>query len=197
MKIMVTSFKHPICVLLHSMPPALQQATIDPCLCWRLLDTHGQVWASLLWSHYFPLLGHGAHKVLFVPSKSLFPKTCVSSGSSMVRLMATSSKRAYAIPKSAVPRACNCRSPLLISTSTGDAQTQFWLILCGVPGSWCAQGSCEPSERLWREWDLILNVNFPLLPSCWGFSFAPRHGVSPHGRSSAMQPPLQHCTEFY
>ena len=32
-------------------------------------------------------------------------KSCVSSGSSMVGLMATSSKRAYAIPKSAVPRA--------------------------------------------------------------------------------------------
>ena len=51
------------------------------------------------------LLGPGAHKVLFVPSKSLFPQSCVSSGSSMVGLMATSSKRAYAIPKSAAPRA--------------------------------------------------------------------------------------------
>ena len=44
------------------------------------------------------------HKVLFVPSKSLFPQSCVSSGSSMVGLMATSSKRAYAIPRSAAPR---------------------------------------------------------------------------------------------
>ena len=41
----------------------------------------------------------------FVPSKSLFPQSCVSSGSSMVGLMATFSKRAYAIPKSAAPRA--------------------------------------------------------------------------------------------
>ena len=32
-------------------------------------------------------------------------ESCVSSGSSMVVLMATSSKRAYAIPRSAVPRA--------------------------------------------------------------------------------------------
>ena len=31
-------------------------------------------------------------------------QSCVSSGSSMVGLMATSSKRAYAIPKSAAPR---------------------------------------------------------------------------------------------
>ena len=47
----------------------------------------------------------GTHKVLFVPSKNLFPQSCVSSGGSMVGLMATSSKRAYAIPRSAAPRA--------------------------------------------------------------------------------------------
>ena len=34
-------------------------------------------------------LGPGVHKVLFVPSKSLFPQSCVSSGSSMLGLMAT------------------------------------------------------------------------------------------------------------
>ena len=33
------------------------------------------------------------------------PQSCVSSGSSMVGLMVTSSKRAYAIPRSAAPRA--------------------------------------------------------------------------------------------
>ena len=37
-------------------------------------------------------LGSGAHKLLFVPSKSLFPQSCVSSDGSMVGLMATSSK---------------------------------------------------------------------------------------------------------
>ena len=37
--------------------------------------------------------------------KSLFPQSCVSSRGSVVGLMATSSKRAYAIPKSAAPRA--------------------------------------------------------------------------------------------
>ena len=40
------------------------------------------------------------------------------------------------------------------------------------PGSWCTQGLFEPSEHLWQEWGLILNANSPLLPSCWGFSFA-------------------------
>ena len=62
------------------MPLTLQQATVDPPrLCPRLLDTHRQVWLSLLCGHYSFLLGPGVHKVLFVPSKSLFPQSCASS----------------------------------------------------------------------------------------------------------------------
>ena len=63
---------------------------------------------------------------------------------------------------------CPCERALLTHTSTGDAQTQFCLRLCGVPGSWCAQGLFEPSECLWQEWGLIINMNLPFLPSCWG-----------------------------
>ena len=69
--------------------------------------------------------------------------------------------------------------PLLTCTSTGDTQTQFCLSLCGISGSWCAQGLFELSESLWQVWGLILNVNSPRLPSCWGFSFAFGHRVSP------------------
>ena len=60
---------------------------------------------GLLWGHCSFLLGPGVHKVLFVPRKSLFPQSCVSSGGSMVGLMATSTKKAYAIPRSAALRA--------------------------------------------------------------------------------------------
>ena len=72
---------------------------------------------------------------------------------------------------------CLCGRPLLTCTSTGDAQTLFWLNLCGVSGSWCTQGMFEPSEHLWQEC-LILNVNLLPLLSCWGFSFALGRGVS-------------------
>ena len=58
---------------IHLVPLTFQQATADPCLHQRLLDTHRQVWFSLLWGHCSFLLGPGAHKVLFVPSKNLFP----------------------------------------------------------------------------------------------------------------------------
>ena len=100
--------------LLHSVTPTLQQATADPHLHRRLLDTHGQVWVSLLWGHYSFLLGPGTPKLLFVPSKSLFPQSCVNSDSSMVGLKATSSKRAYAIAGLLHPE------PLLLQQSAAD-----------------------------------------------------------------------------
>ena len=178
--------------LLHSVPLTLQQATDDPCLHWRLLDSYGQVWISLLWGHCSFLLSSGAHKVLFVPSKSLFPQSYVSSSSSMVGLMVTSSKRAYATPTSAAPRA-----PAPAAVHCWPVPPEEMLKHSSVsvsvgslgPGS---QGLFEPSEHLWQECGLILNVN--LLPqlSCWGFSFALGCGVSPQSCTNVMQLLLQH-----
>ena len=54
------------------------------------------------------------HKVLFVPIKSLFPLSCVSSGSPMVGLMVTSSKRALPYPDLLHPE------PLPLQQSTAD-----------------------------------------------------------------------------
>ena len=92
------------CMYCYTLPPTLQQATTEPRLRWRVLNTHRQVWVSLLWGHCSFLLGPGAQGSV-VPFKSLFPQSCVSSGSSVVGLILTSSMRAYAIPKSAAPRA--------------------------------------------------------------------------------------------
>ena len=57
-------------------------ATVDPCLCGRLPNTHRQVWLSLLWGHCSFLLGPIVHKVLSVPSKFLFPQ---SYGNSVIK----------------------------------------------------------------------------------------------------------------
>ena len=148
------------------MPPALQQATANPHLCQRLLDTHGQVRVSHLWGHGSFLLGPGVHRFLFVPSRSLLSQSCVSSGGSVMGLMATSSKRVYATPRSAA----------LVPPQETNTPRQVWRSLYGV--CWCAQGLFEPSKHLWRVWGLILNVILHLLPSCWGFSFAFGRGVS-------------------
>ena len=102
----------------HSMPLILQQATADPCHHRRLLDTHGQVWVSLLWGHCSFLRGPGAQGSVCALPESI-SQSCVSSGGSMMGLMATSSKRAYNTP-----------SPPLTRTSAGDTQTQFWLSPC-------------------------------------------------------------------
>ena len=104
MKIIVTSFKrfHACTSALSAPSPAAGHRRPTP-----LPETpghSGQVWVGLLSGHCSFLLGPGLHKVLFVPSRSLFPQSGVSSGGSIVGLMATSSKRAC-IPRSAAPRA--------------------------------------------------------------------------------------------
>ena len=101
MKIMVISFKrsHEGTAILSAPNPAASHHQLMPPP-----DIPGHSQASLgqcLVGHFF--LGPGAHKVLFVPFKSLFSQSCESSGGSMVGLMATSYKRAYAIPRSTAP----------------------------------------------------------------------------------------------
>ena len=134
-KIMATAFKRSPARTDTLSAPTLKQATTNPRLCWGLLDTPRQVWVSPLWGHSSFLLGPGAHKVLFVPSKILFPQSCVSSGGSVVGLMATSSKRAYVIPRSLH------QEPLPLQQATADlclhrrhsnTQRKVWLHLWGV-----------------------------------------------------------------
>ena len=94
MKIMVTSFKRS-----SASTAALSVPDRIAGHCWPtpLPETPGHPWANLGQFLVGSLLlspASGAHKVLFVPSKSPFPRSCVSSGSSMVGLMMTSSKKA-------------------------------------------------------------------------------------------------------
>ena len=81
-------------------------------------------------------------------------QSCVSSGGSMVGLMVISSKRAYAIPRSATPRspapeAVHCwpiphrrHSNIVLSQS-------LW-----VSGSWCSQGF------VWALWASLAGMGF-------------------------------------
>ena len=105
MKIMVSPFKRS-----QACTAALSVSNLTAGHHWQtpLPEILGHSWACLcqfLVGHCSILLGPGGHKILFVPSKSLFPQPCVSSGSSSVGLMVTSFKRAYAMPRSATPRA--------------------------------------------------------------------------------------------
>ena len=73
MKILATSSKRSHAYTATLIVPTLQHSTTNTRLCWRLLDSPRKVWVSLLWDHCFFLLGPSVHKVLFVPSESLFP----------------------------------------------------------------------------------------------------------------------------
>ena len=185
-----------MCALPHSVSWILQQATTDPQLCQRLLDTWGQVWVSLLRGHCFFLLGPCLHKVLSVPSKSLFPQSCVSSGSSMGGVNGDLLQEGLCHTQVCCTQSpCPCGRPLLTCTSTGDAQT-----LEGRSGSVSVEYPgvhkvlFEPSKCLWWVWGLTLNAISPLLLSCWVFSFALGQGYiflggiqhSPDNGCSAM-----------
>ena len=79
MKISATSFKWSHARIATLSAPYPAPATAYLHLCQSLLDTHKQVWVSLLWDHFSFLLSPGAHKVLFLPSKS-DTELCVKSG---------------------------------------------------------------------------------------------------------------------
>ena len=105
MKIMVTSFKRPhACTAALSAPnpeTGHHQPTLPP-------ETPGHSQASLSQSLVGSLLLSPwswctEHSVCVLQES--ISQSCVTSGSSVVRLMVTSSKRAYAIPKSAAHRA--------------------------------------------------------------------------------------------
>ena len=80
-----------------------QQITTEPRLSQRLRDTYRQVCVSLLG---LVLLYPGCWRIQssVCALQESISQSYASSGSSVVRLMATSSKRAYVIPTSAAPR---------------------------------------------------------------------------------------------
>ena len=105
MKIMVTSFKrsHSCTAMLTVPNPEAGQHRPTPPL-----ETLGHSQASLGQSLVGSLLlspGSWCPQGSVCALQESIPHSCVSSGTSMVGLMATSSKRAYTVPKSAAPRA--------------------------------------------------------------------------------------------
>ena len=126
--------------LLHSAPLALKQATADPCLHQRILNTHRQVWVSLLWGHCSFFLGL-VHTKLWLSLQesvsSVLCKFCWLCGGVNGNLLQEGLCHTQV---HCTQSPCLRSSSLLTRTSTGDTQTQLWLSLCGVSGSWCTQG---------------------------------------------------------
>ena len=174
------------CLLSCSRPPPTHASARD---AWTLTEKSGSVCCGATASFSWVLVHTG---FCLCPPRVCFPVLCkfwrLYGGINGDLLQEGLCHTQIYCTQSPCPRS----SPLLTCTSSGDTQTQFCLSLCRVSGSWCAQGMFEPSEHLWQVWGLILNVISPLLPSCWGFSSALGHGVSPQSRSSTTQLSLQH-----
>ena len=113
------------------------------------LETPGhyrQVWVSLLGRSLLLSPGSWCTRFCLCPQRVYFPVLC-KFWQLYVGLMVTSSKRAYAIPTSAAPRA-----PVPVAVLCWPIPPQEMLKhkhssigLCGVHGSWCTQGLLEPS----------------------------------------------------
>ena len=103
MKKMETSFQRSCmhcwtqCPGLCSRPPLTHTSAVDS---WTLPGKSGSVSCGVIDPFSWVLV----HTRFCSSSKSLFPWSCVSPGGSLVGLKVTSSKRAYAIPRSAAPR---------------------------------------------------------------------------------------------
>ena len=74
MKIMVTSLKRSHACTATARAPTLQQATIDPCLCQRLSDTHRPVSCGAIVPFSWVLV----HKVLLCPPRVYFLHSIVA-----------------------------------------------------------------------------------------------------------------------
>ena len=104
MKIMVTSFKrsHAYTATLSAPNPAASHHRLTP-----LLETPGHSQASLgqsLMGSLLLSLGSFFAQDFVVPSKSLFLKSFLSSEGSLLGLMVTSFRKAYATPMSSAAR---------------------------------------------------------------------------------------------
>ena len=142
LRIMVTSFKRSHDALLHSVPRPRSRplSTHAPTRrSWTLMGRSGSVSCGSL-APFSWVLVHIRSRLC--PPRVYFPVLCkfwqiygtVNGDFLQEDLCHTHTQSP-----------CSCGRTLPTRTSTGDAQTQFCLSLCGVPGSWCAQGLFEPS----------------------------------------------------
>ena len=123
--------------LLQSVPPT-------PCLYRRLLDTQRQVSCGVTVPFSWVLV-HWVlvHKFLLCPPVVYFPVLC-----KFWQLHGGGGGHWRPPPIRLMPYPHS--EPLSLQQTnaalypTGDAQTQFCLSLCGVPGSWCAQICLSP-----------------------------------------------------
>ena len=170
--------------LLHTVPPTLS----------RLMPTHTSAGDShsqaslgqFVVGSLLPFPGSWCTQGFVCALQESVSQSCVSSGCSTVGLMETSSKRAYAIPRSKAPRA---PAPAAVHCWPVPPQEtlkhSFVSVSVGSLGPG-AQKACLIPLSISVGYGVWLETWSPLLPSCWGFSVL-GCGVSPQTQSSSVQ----------
>ena len=192
-------------VLIHWVFPTLQQATTDPRLHWRLLDTHRQVWVSPLQGHCSFLLGSGAQGSVcalqvYFQVLCKFWQLCgginddpLPEGLCHTRVCCTQSPVALTVTDPYIHRRC---SNTVLSQSLWVPWVlvykrfvwALWASLVGM--GFDSKCKFAPPTTLLGLLLCPLRLGIssnPLqcLPSYWGFSDLGR-GVSPHGCSTLL-----------
>ena len=131
LKIMVISFKRSDAVTAALSAPNLATGHHRPTPPPETPGHSQAVWVSLLWGHCSFLLCPVCTRFCWCHPRVYFPVLCNDrvNGNLLQEYLCHSQVCCTQSP-------CLCGSPPLTRTSTGDAQTQFCLCLCGVPGFW-------------------------------------------------------------
>jgi len=154
---------------------------------WTLTGKSGSIFSGVT-APFFWVLVHTRVLCTLQESVSQF---WVSSSGSMVGSMTTSSKRVYAInlvyarstaPKAPAPAAVHC----WLTSPQETLKHSFVSVSVGSLGPGTHEVCLSPL-RVSGGYGFILNMISPLLPPCWGFSFAVGCGVSRQSHSRAIQ----------
>ena len=152
------------------MPQTLPQATNDPHLLWRFPDTHRQVSCGVTVPFSWVLV----NKVLLC-LQGFTSQSYVSSGSSIVGLMATSSRRTCSIP--------TLRAPVMWQTTT-DPYLHSRYSNTGLSQSLWGPWVLVHTTFVWALWASLAGMGFdskpefapptvllglPLCPWSWGY----------------------------
>ena len=131
-------------------------------------DTHRQVWLSLLWGRCSFLLDPGMLKVLFVPSKSLFPQSC---GSSIIKSY-WPSKSNFLVGSLSLFQILRLWNLLVGPRTFVTQQELLWYNcppVCGSPARRLYSGA---NVNLLQEEGSQLHLSGPLLPEPLGLQQA-------------------------
>ena len=112
---------------------------VDPHLYWRLLDTHREIWLSLLWGHFPFLLASCAHKILFV----VLQESVSSVLWNFCNQISLASKVKFPGGSQTLWQISRLGNPLWVLELLNSARISFdnFSVVCGLSAQWLYDGA--------------------------------------------------------